>query len=172
MCSFDGTSTLTIYAAPPFQADGRPSSATTLDADELGTPLLQIQLVGSHLAAEKSKEEFSITYGHSDAIVYFRTPSPEERNEWFVALGKVPGIYRRVRDFYTIGKQWGHGATSEVYECIGKFTGKKFAYKTRLNNTRDATVAMHNELRILQLCAKHPYVVVLYYYLIVFLSIS
>ena len=73
-----------------------------------------------------------------------------------VAFGKIPGIFRRAGDYYILGRQWGRGATSEAIEVVGKFTLKKLALKRRLQNTREATTAMHNELRILQICAKHP----------------
>ena len=63
---------------------------------------------------------------------------------------------RRVADYYTVGKCCGHGATCVVHECTQKFTGRRFALKTRVHKTREATTAMHNELRILQLCARHP----------------
>ncbi len=63
---------------------------------------------------------------------------------------------RRVGDYYSLGKSWGQGATCHVQECWGKFSGEHLALKSRVNKSREATQAMHNELRILQLCAKHP----------------
>lgn len=116
---------------------------------------VDVFLVGSHLEAEKVPEEFMIRDGQG-TTVYFRADSPKERDEWFVALGHVPGIFRRLEDYYVLGKHWGHGATCEVCECVGRYNGKRFAVKRRLHVTREATEAMHNELRILQICAKYP----------------
>ena len=65
---------------------------------------------------------------------------------------------RRVADYYTLGKCWGQGATCVVRERWSRFTGHHLALKSRVVSSREATEAMHNELRILQLCAKHPYV--------------
>lgn len=63
---------------------------------------------------------------------------------------------RRVQDYYILGAAWGHGATCVVQECVGRYSGRRLALKSRLQRSRGATQAMHNELRILQLCAKHP----------------
>ena len=63
---------------------------------------------------------------------------------------------RRVCDFYELGAAWGHGATCVVQECRGRYSRRTLALKSRLHKSREATQAMHNELRILQICAKTP----------------
>ena len=63
---------------------------------------------------------------------------------------------RRVEDYYELGAAWGHGATCTVQECVGRYSGRRFALKSRLHKSREATQAMHNELRILQIAAKKP----------------
>jgi len=118
-------------------------------------PTKAITLVGMHLAAGKAADEFSLT-SDTDGSIFIKCTSPAERDEWMAALGKVAGLFRRVEDFYVLGRRWGIGATSEVQECVGRFTRRRLALKTRLHSTRQATEAMHNELRILQLCANHP----------------
>ena len=90
-------------------------------------------------------------------MIRIKVPCAADRDGWFVALGQVPGLFRRVEDYFVMGQTWGHGATSEVSEVVGRFTGKRLALKRRIHNTREATTAMHNELRILQMCAKHPH---------------
>ena len=105
---------------------------------------------------------------------------------------------RRVGDYYVLGRAWGHGATCQVAECVGRcvaarlpcvppplppfpamrrapapssrpmlarlrccccccrYTGKRYALKTRVHRNATASKQMHNELHILQLCARHP----------------
>ena len=123
-----------------------------------GPAIRKQHLVGFHLIASKAPEEFIISSGEggSGTGLTIKAGTARERDEWFVALGKIPGLFRRVEDYYIVGKTWGRGATSEVSECIGRFTGQRLALKRRLHNTRESTAAMHNELRILQLCAKYP----------------
>lgn len=65
-------------------------------------------------------------------------------------------LRRRVPDYYELGAAWGHGATCTVCECVGRYNGQRYALKSRLHKSRGATEAMHNELRILQICAKKP----------------
>ena len=60
-------------------------------------------------------------------------------------------------DYYSLGPLWGQGATCKVHECYSVFTGEIYALKSRIHSTRESTQAMHNELRILQLCAKNPH---------------
>lgn len=97
--------------------------------------------------------EFVITEANcgAGAAWHIRVPNQLERNEWMVALAKVPGLFRRAEDYYELHEAWGHGATCEVHACVGRFDGRRLALKKRLHCTRDATVAMHNELRILQI---------------------
>jgi len=135
-----------------------------------GPPLKKVQLVGSHLSASKPPQEFTISEGAPGggggssssvpglgASISIKAGTAGQRDQWMVAFGTIPGIFRKAEDYYVLGRQWGHGATSEVLEVVGKFNLKKFALKRRLQNTREATTAMHNELRILQICAKHPH---------------
>ncbi|KAL4525098.1 hypothetical protein Ndes2526B_g07276 [Nannochloris sp. 'desiccata'] len=135
-----------------------------------GPPLKKVQLVGSHVTALKPPQEFTISEGapgggggsvpsvpSHGASISIKAGTAGERDQWMVAFGRIPGIFRKAEDYYVFGRKWGHGATSEVIEVVGKFTLKKFALKRRLQNTREATTAMHNELRILQICAKHPH---------------
>jgi len=125
-----------------------------------------LELLGAHLTAGKSKE-FTIAPSKGPSATFIFA-TPEEKNGWVVSLGRVPGLFRRVTDYYIIGKSWGHGATSEVHECTSIFDGRRLAVKTRrkARHDKDATRAMHNELRILQLCAKspHPSIPLLYDY--------
>lgn len=125
-----------------------------------------LELLGAHLIAGKLKE-FTIAPSKGPSATFIFA-TPEEKNGWVVSLGRVPGLFRRVADYYTIGKSWGHGATSEVHECTSIFDGRRLAVKTRrkARHDKDATRAMHNELRILQLCAKspHPSIPLLYDY--------
>lgn len=125
---------------------------------ELGEPLRKITLVGSHLAGCKnSDKEYTLTESDG-SVVHVRCTSTREREEWFVGLAHTPGLFRNAEDYYDIGALQGSGATCHVYECFSKFTGKRYAYKSRIHSNRESTEAMHNELRILQLCAKNPYV--------------
>ncbi len=152
-----------------------------LEFEPQGAPLKKFQLVGSHLNTSKSPLEFTISEGapgggggssggtsssgngnlmrHSSSgnTIAIKAGTAGQRDQWMVAFGRIPGIFRKAEDYYVLGRQWGSGATSEVIEVTGKFTLKKFALKRRLQNTREATTAMHNELRILQICAKHPH---------------
>lgn len=52
----------------------------------------------------------------------------------------------------------GRGATAQVHECISRWSGDRFVIKTnKANNDAEAfhpQRAIHNELRILQQCAK------------------
>lgn len=91
------------------------------------------------------------------AHLYFRCENVLEKQQWFVGFGQVPGLFRRVEDYYTLGKLWGHGATCKVHECYSTFTGATLALKSRLKTSRESTEAMHNELRILQMAAKNPH---------------
>jgi serine/threonine protein kinase len=91
------------------------------------------------------------------AHLYFRCENVLEKQQWFVGYGRVPGLFRRVEDYYTLGPLWGQGATCKVHECYSTFTGARFALKSRLKITRESTEAMHNELRILQMVAKNPH---------------
>ena len=91
------------------------------------------------------------------AHLYFRCENVPEKQQWFVGIGRVPGLFRRVEDYYTLGPLWGQGATCKVHECYSTFTGASFALKSRLRTTRESTEAMHNELRILQMVAKNPH---------------
>lgn len=120
-------------------------------------PTLTAQLVGAHLrGGERNATIFSLDGAESGkGTLNIRANSAAERDEWMVALGRVPGLLRRATDYYTLGKTWGAGATSEVREVVGKFTGKRLALKKRLKVSKESTQAMHNELRILQICAKH-----------------
>ena len=145
-CRLTDDSKLALFSLPPTPGDSNPPS---------GRPTKTVPLVGSHLAASGAPDEFTIRGGEG-ATLWVRCPSPRDRDGWMAALGKVPGLFRRVEDFYVLGRRWGHGATSEVHECTSRFTGRQLALKSRLHSTREATEAMHNELRILQLCAKHP----------------
>jgi hypothetical protein len=61
-----------------------------------------------------------------------------------------------VQDYYELGAAWGRGATCMVHECEGRYNGQRYALKSRVHKSRTATEAMHNELRILQICAKKP----------------
>jgi len=149
------------------------SSSTTVKKQLFklqGPPLKKVQLVGSHLSASIAPQEFTISEGGPGggrgnpssvsglgASISIKAGTADQRDQWMVAFGKIPGIFRKAEDYYVLGRQWGHGATSEVIEVVGKFNLKKFALKRRLQNTREATTAMHNELRILQICAKHPH---------------
>ena len=119
-------------------------------------PLRKINLVGTHLVAGKPKE-FVLTPGQGPPTTV-SVPTAEEKDSWIVALGRVPGLFRRVCDYYKVGDHWGEGATSTVYECQSLYEPGKFAYKTRRQKKSvEASKAMHNELRILQICAKDPH---------------
>jgi hypothetical protein len=120
-------------------------------------PFKRLDLVGSRLIGGSNPGEFTIKEGCSGGgAIAFRPPSTAQRDEWMVGLGAVAGLFRLATDYYTVGRVWGHGATCEVQECLGRFSRRRLALKRRLRATREATAAMHNELRILQICAKHP----------------
>jgi len=89
--------------------------------------------------------------------LYFRCETVLEKQEWFVGFAQVPGVFRRVEDYYSLGPLWGQGATCKVHQCYSVFSGATFALKSRLKTTRESTEAMHNELRILQMAAKDPH---------------
>lgn len=126
------------------------------DADQLGDPVRIISLVGSHLSSSQNSEVgFSIREDKS--TVNFKCQTTKEKDEWFVGLAEVPGLFRDVDDYYVIGDRWGSGATCYVQECYSRFTGRKYAIKSRIHENRESTVAMHNELRILQICLKDPH---------------
>lgn len=126
-------------------------------------PMRTVQLVGAHLESsshgEQKNNEFLIreSDGSRQSTLFFQSDTIEEKEQWLVGLAQVPGIFRRVMDYYTLGPLWGQGATCKVHECYSKFSGETYALKSRLYSTRESTEAMHNELRILQLCAKNPH---------------
>jgi len=132
------------------------TSATSSSQNGSNKNMKNIKLVGAHLACSKNADaEVSIVEG-TGTVTSIRYPSASERDQWMVALGRVPGIFRRVQDYYILGKHWGCGATCDVQECVDRYSGRRLALKKRVHSTREATEAMHNELRILQLCAKSP----------------
>ena len=136
-----------------------------------------VSLVGAHLesvgtssgSAPKAREslEFVIKESTNNAStpnskgggvhLYFKCESGPEKQQWFVGFAQVPGLFRRVEDYYRVGPLWGQGATCKVHECYSEFSGATFALKSRLKTTRESTEAMHNELRILQMAAKDPH---------------
>lgn len=126
-------------------------------------PMRTIQLVGAHLESsahgDQESNEFLIreSDGSRQSTVFFQCETLEEKHQWFVGFAQVPGIFRRVMDYYAVGPLWGQGATCNVHECYSKFSGETYALKSRVQSTRESTQAMHNELRILQLCAKNPH---------------
>jgi hypothetical protein len=126
-------------------------------------PARALELVGARLAAGRDARDFSIAGAGSGAggsgssgTVRLCAPSAHQRLEWLAALAQVPGLQRRVADYYAVGPVWGRGATCEVREAVSRLDGRRLALKSRLHATADATRTMHNELRILQLCALHP----------------
>jgi hypothetical protein len=130
------------------------------DESQLGERWIKIMLVGSHLSASKASDREFQLVETDGSVVHLRCLSARARDEWLVGLSQVPGLFKRVEDYYKIGSLWGSGATCKVQECYSKFTGKKYALKSRIQSNRKSTEAMHNELRILQMCAKKPYVYV------------
>ncbi|KAI8107668.1 hypothetical protein M9435_002696 [Picochlorum sp. BPE23] len=143
---------LIMYIAPPQSSTSR---NVVPEESCLGEPVRKIQLVGSHL---ESTAECEFTIIETDGShVCFKCETSDEKDQWFVGLSHVPGLFRRVEDFYIKGDVWGHGATCQVHECFSRFTGKKYALKSRLHSNTESTRAMHNELRILQICAKDPH---------------
>eukprot|EP00889_Picochlorum_renovo_P007741 jgi/Picre1/34771/NNA_002237.t1 len=143
---------LIMYIAPPQSSTSR---NVVPEESCLGEPVRKIQLVGSHL---ESTAECEFTIIETDGShVCFKCETSDEKDQWFVGLSHVPGLFRRVEDFYIKGDVWGHGATCQVHECYSRFTGKKYALKSRLHSNTESTRAMHNELRILQICAKDPH---------------
>ena len=126
------------------------------DESQLGERWLKIVLVGSHLSASKTCDREFQLVETDGSVVHLRCLSARARDEWLVGLSQVPGLFKRVEDYYKIGNLWGSGATCKVQECYSKFTGKKYALKSRIQSNRKSTEAMHNELRILQMCAKKP----------------
>ncbi len=70
---------------------------------------------------------------------------------------RTPCPCRRVGDYYQVGASWGRGATCVVHECVARFSGRRLALKRRVDaGSREASRAMHNELRVLQICARQP----------------
>ncbi|KAI3433566.1 hypothetical protein D9Q98_003377 [Chlorella vulgaris] len=132
---------------PGAPAEGPPPAAK---------PAHSWELVGAHLRMEK-KQELGLTPAGGSAAVSFSMPDERQAQEWMVGLAAVPGLFRRVPDYYDLGAAWGQGATCIVRECVGRYSGERYALKSRLHKSRAATEAMHNELRILQICAKHPH---------------
>lgn len=121
-------------------------------------PVLKAHLVGAHLrgGGDRNPACFSLDGAETGkSTLHIRSRTSSERDQWLVALGRIPGLLRRATDYYLLGKRWGTGATSQVQEAVGRFTGKRLALKKRLKVSRESTEAMHNELRILQICAKH-----------------
>jgi hypothetical protein len=53
----------------------------------------RLELVGAHLSGGKAAEEFSISTADGE-LWLFIAPTAQQRNEWMVALGKVPGLFR------------------------------------------------------------------------------
>lgn len=155
---------MVLYLVPPSTV-----SYDTIDTSSIQQiikeedPIRTVQLVGAHLEScsngEQECNEFLIreSDGSHQSTIFIRCDTSEEREQWFVGLSQVPGIFRRVADYYTLGPLWGQGATCKVHECYSKFTGATYALKSRIHSTRESTQAMHNELRILQLCAKNPH---------------
>ncbi|KAL4430960.1 hypothetical protein ABPG75_006216 [Micractinium tetrahymenae] len=120
-------------------------------------PERSLELVGARLRAEHGGEVALAPPGSGPAVV-LAFPDERQRDEWMVGLGRVPGLFRRVRDYYQVGASWGRGATCEVREVVARFSGRRLALKARLDaGSRQASRAMHNELRILQICAKQPH---------------
>ncbi|EFN59416.1 hypothetical protein CHLNCDRAFT_137935 [Chlorella variabilis] len=119
-------------------------------------PQCKWELVGAHLRMER-KQELGLTPAGGGAVVSLGMPDEQQAQEWMVGLAAVPGLFRRVPDYYELGAAWGHGATCTVCECVGRYNGQRYALKSRLHKSRGATEAMHNELRILQICAKKPH---------------
>eukprot|EP00238_Polyblepharides_amylifera_P008300 CAMPEP_0196587616 /NCGR_PEP_ID=MMETSP1081-20130531/58061_1 /TAXON_ID=36882 /ORGANISM="Pyramimonas amylifera, Strain CCMP720" /LENGTH=637 /DNA_ID=CAMNT_0041909851 /DNA_START=59 /DNA_END=1972 /DNA_ORIENTATION=+ len=125
---------------------------------------LQLVLAGSTLKAvgNRSFELQKREYCANNAVKYdkhvFKVPSPEERSQWMVTFSKVPGLERRVEDYFEVGLLLGKGGTALVRECIGRFTGNRYALKSGITLNSEATESLHNELRILQMCVKdrHP----------------
>lgn len=65
------------------------------DATEPATdafPMRKLELVGAHLASQRQRE-LSLDVPH-EGILLLMFPSEEERDQWMVALGKVPGLFR------------------------------------------------------------------------------
>ena len=148
-------SSLNLYPPPPTSSVPQPPPPNPSPPSR-EQPLKKIQLVGFHLAASKAPDELTISESDNGQGMTIKAGTDSERDEWMVALGTVPGLFRRVEDYFVLGRVWGHGATCEVSECTSRFSGRRLALKRRLHNTRDATTAMHNELRILQHLAKYP----------------
>jgi predicted Ser/Thr protein kinase len=170
LCALSGAD-LILYPAPVSStsstsdhadgesSSGSPAAAAAAEAPSPATPpLAKVHLVGAHLRSGVDRYPTEMSVEEADGVVIaLRAPTAEQRDEWLVALGHVSGLFRRVGDYYVLGKSWGHGATSEVQEAVGRFTGRRTAVKKRIKTTREATEAMHNELRILQICAKSPH---------------
>lgn len=55
-------------------------------------PSLKLELVGAHLAAHKGAE-LTLSVPKRGTFT-LQAGSPEERDEWMVGLGKVPGLFR------------------------------------------------------------------------------
>ena len=73
---------LLVYATDGSSAEPGPGA----------TPWKKLEVVGAHLAAQR-KQEVALSVpraGHFTLVA----PSPEERMEWMVGLGKVPGLFR------------------------------------------------------------------------------
>ena len=169
-CKIQQKSKMVIYLAPPKASHRHHSSIDDDDAgNESGSPFKTIQLVGAHVESIKDgagvaqTPEFVIRFcekgSSNEQSVFFKCDTLQEKQEWFVGFAEIPGIFRKVEDYYSLGPMWGHGATCEVFECYSRFKGNKiYALKRRIHSTKESTAAMHNELRILQICAKsqHP----------------
>jgi hypothetical protein len=146
-------------AAAAAAASGRPPPPPPPPPPPDAPPARALELIGARLAAGRDPRNFSIAGAGgsvSGGVVRLRAPSAHQRLEWLAALARVPGLQRRVGDYFDVGALWGRGATCDVREAVSRLDGRRLALKSRLHATADATRAMHNELRILQLCALHP----------------
>jgi len=143
--------------------DKGPSQADAREVDEFR---YRISLGGSILLG-KGKKGFDIMckeYVDEETTwqkYKFQTRSAKETEEWMLSFSKVPALLRRLEDYFEVGNVIGEGGTALVRTCISIYTGKQFALKSVIDGgdvDRKGRENMHNELRILQMCAKdnHP----------------
>lgn len=90
-------------------------------------------------------------------IWHFKFSGEDELLEWLATLQSMPGLYRRPEDFYEVLEELGQGATARVCKCRSKTNGKLYVMKYRADKYNNfSSRLMHNELKILQICAKNP----------------
>eukprot|EP00210_Caulerpa_lentillifera_P008466 g8076.t1 len=102
------------------------------------------------------------TISSSNWSYWFKFNNGLQCSQWLNTFQRIPGLQRRIDDFYEIGKECGIGSSCVVYECYSKLTGNRFALKERINlHDELSLIGLYNELRILQVMEKNQHSTIL-----------